>query len=48
MGLATIAYVLKAQTEMLKKGVQAARTSMKQAKPVEQEEKVTVVETVAA
>jgi hypothetical protein len=48
MGLATIAYVLKAQTEMLKKGVQAARTSMKQAKPVEQQEKATVVETVAA
>lgn len=48
MGLATIAYVLKAQTEMLKKGVQAARTSMKQPKPVEQQEKAPVAETVAA
>jgi hypothetical protein len=48
MGLATIAYVLKAQTEMLKKGVQAARTSMHHAKPVEQQEKATVTETVTA
>jgi hypothetical protein len=48
MGLATIAYVLKAQTEMLKKGVQAARTSKVQTKPIEQEEKNPVVETVAA
>jgi hypothetical protein len=48
MGLATIAYVLKAQTEMLKKGVQAARNSMKQGKPSEQKEKVAAVETVAA
>jgi hypothetical protein len=48
MGLATIAYVLKAQTEMLKKGVQAARTSMQRAKPVEQQEKATVTETVTA
>jgi hypothetical protein len=48
MGLATIAYVLKAQTEMLKKGVQAARNSMKQGKPSEQKEKAPAVETVAA
>jgi hypothetical protein len=48
MGLATIAYVLKAQTEMLKKGVQVARSSMKQGKPSEQKEKAPAVETVAA
>jgi hypothetical protein len=48
MGLATIAYVLKAQTEMLKKGVQVARNSMKQGKPSEQKEKTPAVETIAA
>jgi len=48
MGLATIAFVLKAQTEMLKKGVQVARTNMKQSKPSEQKEKAPTVETVAA
>lgn len=48
MGLATIAYVLKAQTEMLKKGVQVARNSMKQGNPSEQKEKAPAVETVAA
>jgi len=44
MGLGTIAYVLKAQTEMLKNGVQVARTGKRQAKPVEQvhEDKVEV------
>lgn len=48
MGLATIAYVLKAQTEMLKKGVQVARNSMKQGNPSEQKEKAPAVETIAA
>jgi hypothetical protein len=40
--------VLKAQTEMLKKGVQVARSSMKQGKPSEQKEKAPAVESVAA
>lgn len=48
MGLATIAYVLKAQTEMLKKGLQVARNSMKQSKQSELKEKTPAVETVAA
>jgi len=44
MGLGTIAYVLKAQTEMLKNGVQVARTGKQQAKPAEHvhEDKVEV------
>ncbi len=48
MGLGTIVYVLNAQTEMLKKGVQVARNSMKQGNPSEQKEKAPAVETIAA
>ena len=49
MGLGTIAYVLKAQTEMLKKGVQIARSNKKvEVTPVEKQEKASTVKTVAA
>lgn len=47
MGLATIIYVLTAQTEMLKKGAQMARASMKQGVQVEQK-KQEKIETEAA
>ena len=49
MGLGTIAYVLKAQTEMLKKGVQMSRSSKgSEVKPVEEPKQVPVGETVTA
>jgi hypothetical protein len=49
MGLGTIVYVLNAQTEMLKKGVQIARSRKQQkAKPVDEEEKVPAIESVTA
>jgi hypothetical protein len=47
MGLATIIYVLTAQTEMLKKGAQMARASMKQGVQVEHK-KQEKIETEAA
>lgn len=49
MGLGTIAYVLKAQTEMLKKGVQMSRSSKgSEVKPVEEPKQVPAGETVTA
>lgn len=49
MGLGTIAYVLKAQTEMLKKGIQISRSNkVQEVMPVEKQEKASIVETVAA
>lgn len=49
MGLGTIAYVLNAQTEMLKKGIQISRSNKRvEDTPVEKQEKASTVETVAA
>jgi len=49
MGLGTIAYVLKAQTEMLKKGVQMSRSSKgSEVKPVEEPQQAPAGETVTA
>ena len=49
MGLGTIAYVLKAQTEMLKKGVQVSRSSKgSEVKPVEEPQQAPAGETVTA
>lgn len=49
MGLGTIAFVLKAQTEMLKKGVQMSRSSKgSDVKPVEEPQQAPAGETVTA
>jgi hypothetical protein len=49
MGLGTIAYVLKAQTEMFKKSIQISRSNkVQEVMPVEEQEKASTVETVAA
>ena len=49
MGLGTIAYVLKAQTEMLKKGVQMSRSSKgSDIKPVEEPQQAPAGKTVTA
>jgi hypothetical protein len=49
MGLGTIAYVLKAQTEMFKKSIQISRSNkVQEVMPVEKQEKASTVETVAA
>jgi len=49
MGLGTIVYVLTAQTEMLKKGIQMSRSSKgAEAKPVEEQKQAPAGETVTA
>jgi hypothetical protein len=49
MGLGTIVYVLTAQTEMLKKGIQISRSSKgAEAKPVEEQKQAPAGETVTA